>query len=455
VEVLAEEEVKRLFHEKNELLASQFVQASTFGFYRGIFPVGSFERKGCYDDSKPNGIAVELLSDNKIRKHMLFDDLNELVAMQRCDFSFLSPVSYFGKNRTSANARWLYAMVFDLDGVDIPQLKAVLHQMETVSGLWNRTILPRANYIVNSGTGIHLYYVFEDPVPLYPQNQRSLKQLKFALTRLIWNRYTSTIQKPQLQGIMQGFRVIGSPSRLGAEYPVTAFRCYPDKWTVDGLIHHVITEDEKKQIQKPLLKGKLSLEEAKRKYPEWYDRRIVKEEAKGRWHIKRDLYDWWLLRIGEEIEVGHRYFGLMALAVYARKCDVSEEELRRDAYGLLQRFDSKARDDMNRFTRDDVEAALEAYNEHYITFPRDDIARLTALPMPVNKRNGRNQTLHLERARAVQNIDYPNGTWRNRNGRPSAEQTVREYMISHPAASKAEVIRSTGLSKPTVYKYWT
>ena len=35
-----------------------------------------------------------------------------------------------------------------------------------------------------------------------------------------------------------------------------------------------------------------------------------------------------------------------------------------------------------------------------------------------------------------------------------AEQTVREWQESHPAGKKADCIRETGLSKPTVYKWW-
>ena len=50
-------------------------------------------------------------------------------------------------------------------------------------------------------------------------------------------------------------------------------------------------------------KGRLSLVEAKEKYPDWYERRIVKKERRGRWTVKRDLYDWWLHRIEDEIRV--------------------------------------------------------------------------------------------------------------------------------------------------------
>ena len=60
----------------------------------------------------------------------------------------------------------------------------------------------------------------------------------------------------------------------------------------------------------------------------------------------------------------------------------------------------------------------------------------------------------MQRARAVQSIDYPAGEWRNKNGRPSVEGVIRAYLLEHPTASKAEVIRGTGKDKKTVYKYY-
>ena len=76
-------------------------------------------------------------------------------------------------------------------------------------------------------------------------------------------------------------------------------------------------------------KSRLSLDEAKEKYPDWYERRIIKKERRGRWTVKRDLYDWWLHRIADEIRVGHRFYGIMTLAIYAKKCGIDEDELRR------------------------------------------------------------------------------------------------------------------------------
>ena len=41
-----------------------------------------------------------------------------------------------------------------------------------------------------------------------------------------------------------------------------------------------------------------------------------------------------------------------------------------------------------------------------------------------------------------------------KEGRPTAERTVREWQESHPTGKKADCIRETGLAKHTVYKWW-
>ena len=206
----AMEQLQELYREKNEHLEKFLEPVTPFEFYREIFPVGSFERKGHFEDAKGNGIAVtvppkaagialEIKEEGKAKRYTITDELSELSEVYDTDFTIMSPISYFGRQRCGKNARYLYALVFDLDGVGMPQLRDTLHQM-------NKDILPQATFVVNSGTGLHLYYVLEEPIPMYPYNQKCLKELKYSLTRQIWNRYTSTIKEPQIQGILQGFR---------------------------------------------------------------------------------------------------------------------------------------------------------------------------------------------------------------------------------------------------------
>ena len=49
----------------------------------------------------------------------------------------------------------------------------------------------------------------------------------------------------------------------------------------------------------------------------------------------------------------------MTLAIYAKKCGIDEDELRRDAFALLRPYDDMSVEDINRFTKDDVVCALE------------------------------------------------------------------------------------------------
>jgi hypothetical protein len=79
---------------------------------------------------------------------------------------------------------------------------------------------------------------------------------------------------------------------------------------------------------------------------------------------------------------------------------------------------------------------------------------LDCLTMPVNKRNWRKQEEHLGRARAVQAFDDPNGNWRNKEGRPSAQARVYEWRQQHPEGRKADCHRETGLDPKTVRKWW-
>ena len=54
------EQLQRLYYEKNEHLNKFFESVTPYEFYREIFPVGSFERKGHFEDTKGNAIAVTI-----------------------------------------------------------------------------------------------------------------------------------------------------------------------------------------------------------------------------------------------------------------------------------------------------------------------------------------------------------------------------------------------------------
>ena len=136
-----------------------------------------------------------------------------------------------------------------------------------------------------------------------------------------------------------------------------------------------------------------------------------------------------------------------------------EDEVLSDALELLPMLDQISDDDHNRFTRRDVIDAMNMYQESYVTYSRSEVERVSGIPVPPNKRNGRKQEQHIKIMNAIRDIEHPDGAWRNKEGRPKGsslqKKIVEEWCIAHPDGRKVDCIRETGLSKPTVYRWWT
>lgn len=387
--------------------------------------------------------------------HDTFEEV--LQELQEADFSILNGLTYFGRRNVQQHASKMFAMIFDLDGVTPVTLNNFM------SGAHRARAYPVPNYVALSGHGVHLYYVFEEPVELYPYLKLQLKELKYAITDRIWNPYNSTEEKVQHQGINQGFRVIGGKTKIDG-VRVRAFRMNEHPFTIRQLCEFVPPEkviDDKKLFKE----SRMTLEQARKKYPEWYEKVVVrKNKTPTLWDIAGKvngdnpyaLYDWWKAKILAGASYRHRYFAIMALAIYGAKCDKPYEEVEKDALALVPFLNEINTDEP--FTKEDCYTALECYDARYCTFPIRDIEKITAIPIERNKRNGRRQKVHLGRARAVQQFDDPEGSWRNKDGRPrgsgTAEQCVAEYRAEHPEASVTEVARALQISRPTVYKWW-
>ena len=430
-------------------LESQFDEVHYLDFYRDIFPEGSFEERGVYEDGKYNGIAVTIAKGSKRAKRLtVTDDLDVITDMAVSDdFCLMSPISYVGKSRKSSNARFMYAMTIDLDGLEsLTQWQQLMDQIDREPGVlvggWG---LPRPTYLISSGTGLHLYYVFEKPIPMFKNIVEQLERLKKRLTWQAWTQGASSLyDKVQYESLFQGFRVVGTITKDGGR--CRAFSV-GKKVTVEYLNQFVPDEYRATSF---VYKSDLRLEDAKMKYPEWYQRRVVEKRPKNTWTCKRALYDWWIGKIYEGADQGHRYWCIMTLATYARKCDVPRETLENDAYGLIPFMNTKG----DAFTEDDVLHALEAYTDSYITYPIDTIVTRTGIPIEKNKRNGRKRADHVRLMNFVREELNGNRDWRNKDGRPSKQAIVEEWQCQNPDGTKKQCKEQTGLSYPTIRKWW-
>jgi hypothetical protein len=402
----------------------------------------------------------EVVDGQKKNRHriILKDDDASLLFISGRKFAIMSPITYVGRNNTQENARYLYAMAFDLDGVS-------LRKHHKMFDLVKRGMMPMPNLIVNSGHGYHLYYLLEDPVPLHPVIVPLLNRLKHGMTNILWNMGTSELEDRQYQSILQSFRLPGTLTKFGKR--IRAFVCPGvDRYTLEDLNKYLYTyklspEELSSCTGKARYNPKgVTLSEAERMWPEWYFSRVVQKKRVGRkWHVNRAVYDWWhntLLSAGDEIKVHHRYWCILTLVIYAVKCDIPRDEVLADALALVPKMDSYTDTEDNRFTEDDVHDAMLAYDENYNKWPIKTIEDTTLFRIERNRRNGRPQEEHVKMMSLIRdNISFPDGSWRKGNGRKAQGDIVRQWREENPNNNnKSQCAKETGLDRKTVRKWW-
>ena len=101
--------------------------------------------------------------------------------------------------------------------------------------------------------------------------------------------------------------------------------------------------------------------------------------------------------------------------------------------------------------------ALSAYgNPVSVKLRRDKIAEKTSLPMPVNKRNGRKQALHLRMARSnleILNTDAGHALQGRPKGSGTKADVIRQFAMDHPGMSNRKIAEALGVSRNTVNKW--
>ena len=446
-------------------LKDLYPEISPKEFYRAIFPSDELDKKGAYTKGKYTGIACEFTGlknaakDNTkkqkqlVKRYSITDDLDTIDELLISNnFVIISPISYVGKSRKTDNAAKMYAFCIEIDNLRTNKNGKQVGFYDLVHHYTDIDLLPMPNYIVASGSGLHLYYLFEQPLVLYENVKKSLINFKKDITPKFWNRYVTDDfekEKIQFESPFQGFRLAGGVTKRGERTRVFEVSTHPI--TVERLNEYVY--DEKNKIDTSYM-NKYTLDEAREQFPEWYEKRVINKEPRGTWVCKRDLYDWWKRKIAKA-EVGHRYHCLFCLSVYAIKCNIDEDELISDLYSYLEPFDKLSSEETNHFTEKDVMDALQAYyDKGLITYPISSILHISGIPIQKNKRNGRKQSLHLKMARSnLEILSEEKG--KALQGRKEKKEIVRQWRAEHPNGKKIECEKETGLSRHTVLKWWS
>ena len=213
-----------------ELNHKGYESVSAIDFYDDIF--GEDLEESCvpedYKTGEYGGIAIERVKKLDEYGNVVFDskgnekyvgkrytitkgnyELYDLIDNSE-NFCIIAPVSYAGRARINKNARYMYALCIEVDYIRPDGgLNELIYS-------WKRELMPvpKPTYIVCSGNGLHLYYVFERPIPLWQNIFDKLTEAKKYLTPRLWTKYiTTAYNKIEYESITQAFRCVGSRTK--------------------------------------------------------------------------------------------------------------------------------------------------------------------------------------------------------------------------------------------------
>ncbi|EKP0424816.1 hypothetical protein P2U84_001684, partial [Campylobacter coli] len=297
----------------------------------------------------------------------LFDlNFKELKNWRNRDFVIISSCGYMGSKKNVKRVRECYELCIDVDYIDLKTLPNLIRICE-------QNILPSPTLITFSGNGLHLHYVFKQPLAIENRhNQKILNDIKRVLTKFWWNKFIVDQKKSvQYQSIFQSFRMVGTFTKNAFETLGFEFKDGKeyDKNDLNDFLNYKQFR-EFAEFKEWKITDKISWNEAKTLYPQWALKKEIKKENKEKKEFIPDsqkenprakLYEWWLNKLKNSSEVleGHRYFCIYTLAVFAKKSNISRETLERDAFSLKAKFNALGHE----FSDEDIKTALYAFNK--------------------------------------------------------------------------------------------
>lgn len=415
------EYIREQYDEKNIVLGQFGEQVSAATFYEDIF------------DDTTMKLPIVIIDDDE-EKRIRVMSIEDAVSFSagRNDV-LIGGCSYFNNWISKKSAKDIYTFIVDYDNAySGVLLKALQDDWKSANG----EAFAKPTYIVNSGTGLHLYFVLSEPIPNYHSMTEQLDKVYRALAIQQSRR---VYVKRQVQWFGQDFRMAGGLNKY--EWENTIFRV-GEKWDIDELARAVGIPDI----------HFIRYGEKRKKKPQ--QQKQKKKVNRQGWKTNRAFYDYSLNACREKTKEGNRYTSMCALSVIAWKCGVSQEELEEDLLSLLPSYNKGA---TRQVKEKEVYSALKMYNEKAMLTQRQSLEHWQGWEYKPIKRNGRKQEQHLQFARGIKNLKKQMGEEVN-EGRPKgkSEQSkkIEEWRKANPNGTKAQCIRETGISKPTVYRWW-
>lgn len=390
------------FADKNALLRATYREIAAFDFYSTLY----------HDDDQPKIYAVDGRTYSTARP----DDL-PIIAGFRSDL-YIPPCDFFNGVYRAACLKKIYALILDLDYLDPDTLARLIKQIDAGTK-------PQPSMIVNSGSGIHLYFTFAEPVDAY---KLRLPTLRAMLARVgdLYSSYGKLDRHP----LTQAFRPVGSLTKLG---DIATGFIVGQQWDALELAEKIGVRIEGWQhVKKPAEEGK----PAPAKKP-------AAPKVAFMPNAKRKLFAYCGERIFTHTDLGNRYKALFGLAIVGYKTHTPRAEVIAEMESLIKIWNRKHPE--NPVEMREIDKAMEGYSQKFLMVRSATLEEYFGWQFERKiPRKGRTQEKHLVRARAV----------RNALMKVEKQQTIEEYVEKNPTASLRQIERETGIAYRAIKKYY-
>ena len=407
--IFTTDNVKAEFADKSALLRRSYQEIAAFDFYSYLY----------HGDTAPKIYAI----DGRTYRAACPDDL-PMIAAFRSDL-YIPPADFFKNVYRRACLRKIYALVLDLDNLTPPVVKRLLRQIEDDKG-------PRPSLIVNSGSGLHLYFSFAEPVDAVPLRQPILLSIQNRLAD-IYLGYGKMDRHP----LTQSYRPVGSQTKLGDV--ATGFIC-GDRWNVlelAAIVKVKVPPGDWNYVKKPKQDPPPATSPAEEKTMAV----VIPFKKKKEPNLK--MFRYCAERIFKETDLGNRYMALFGLAVMAYKCHIKQREIIiEEMESLVECWNSQHPE--NPVKPSEIDKAMEGYSKRFLRVHATTLEEYFGWNFERKiPRRGNSRADQLKLARAVKNATQP----------IKKEMAIAKYLKKYPNATTREIAAALKMSLSTVGKY--
>ena len=403
LENVPQRKLRAEFADKNAILRRSYREIPAFDFYTYLYQ----------GDQAPKVYAL----DGKTFGKAAPDDLPMMAAF-RSDL-YVPPCDFFKNVYKKPMLAKLFAMVLDIDDMDPDTLGRLMDRIKSRE-------LPQPSLVVNSGSGVHLYFNFTEPVDAL---KRRLPALRAILTKLadIFAGYGRMDRHP----LTQSFRPVGSQTKLG---DVATGFIAGDRWTVEHLAALCAVD----------LGGNFGPLDIIKDPPTPKPKKKKTSNVAFMPNAKRKFFRHCAERVFKFTDLGSRYMALFGIAIVGYKTHTPRAEVIAEMESLVKIWNRRHPE--NPVEWREIDKAMEGYSQKFLMVRSSTLEEYFGWQFERKiPRRGQTRADQLELARAVKDAKIP----------LKKRQAIANYLKKHIATTVTEISTALNISRPTIMKYTT